>query len=71
MELEGAVAWSRASFGGVSSVGSSSMTSDRWPWAAEARVLVIPSPPKGGMELCGRSRAGSIKRADHAARRGS
>jgi hypothetical protein len=29
----------------------------------EARVPVIPSPRRGGMELCGRSRAGSIKRA--------
>jgi len=27
----------------------------------EARVPVIPSPRQGGMELCGRSRAGSIK----------
>src|SRR4029453_937831 len=29
----------------------------------EARVPVIPSPRQGGMELCGRSRAGAIKRA--------
>src|SRR5512132_1682708 len=44
-------------------VGGSSIASNRWPWAARARVPVIPSPRQGGMELCGRSRAGSIKRA--------
>jgi hypothetical protein len=43
--------------------GGSSIASNRWPRAARARVPVIPSPRQGGMELCGRSRAGSIKRA--------
>jgi hypothetical protein len=31
--------------------------------SAGARVPVIPSPRRGGMEWCGRSQAGSIKRA--------
>jgi hypothetical protein len=43
--------------------GCSSIASNRWPRQPEARVPVIPSPRHGGMELCGRSRAGSIKRA--------
>jgi hypothetical protein len=41
----------------------SSIASSRWPRAARARVPVIGSPRQGGMERCGRSRAGSIKRA--------
>ena len=36
-------------------VKSSSIASNRWLWAARARVPVIPSPRQGGMELCGRS----------------
>jgi hypothetical protein len=44
-------------------MGGSSIASNRWPKAARARVPVIPSPRQGGMELCGRSRAGSIKQA--------
>jgi hypothetical protein len=54
---------SMASFGWGVEAGGSSIASNRWPWAARARVPVIGSPRQGGMELCGRSRAGASKRA--------
>jgi hypothetical protein len=57
----GAVAGVAGPPSGGRSRGGSSIASDRWPRAARARVPVIPSPRQGGMELCGRSRAGSIK----------
>jgi hypothetical protein len=57
---------------GESGVGDSSIASNRWLRAARgARVPVIPSPGHGGMELYGRSQAGSIKRATTPPERGS
>jgi hypothetical protein len=44
-------------------MGGSSIASNRWPWAARGSGAGHPFAAPGGMELCGRRRAGAIKRA--------
>jgi hypothetical protein len=60
---EGGLPRSAASFRRSVGVGDSSIASDRWLWAARGSGAGHPFAASGGMELCGRSRAGSIKRA--------